>query len=284
MTPPERYGERWERRELLIAQDLEERFIYMTGGKLPGGQNRLIVRIAPFLGRSAASLSRKITNIGRFDPEWGHTTVRRDRDSESIMEERLENPVAIREAAQEEYVRLGIDVSDLPPLPPLTEDYGQLNQPMPISPDGIPAPMKLTIVIPRWGQSKFRRAVLNAYDGRCAVTGLRSPHRLLNAAHIRPWSESDWRERLSAQNGLSLGVNYHAAFDAGFITVTKRMTWAVSPKLALAYPDLYQQQFRPYDGASVILPNDNHLWPGQDELTWHRNHVFEIQAGMSLRP
>ena len=274
MDVPNKYGQRWEYGELLIAQDLEERFIYLTGGKLPGGQNRLIVRIAPYLGRSAASLSRKITNIGRFDPEWGHTTVRKDRDSEAIMEERLANPAAIREAAKAEYERLGIDISDLPPLPPLTEDYGELNQPTPVSPDGIPEPMKPAIVIPRWGQSKFRRAVLNAYDGRCAVTGIKSPRRLLNAAHIRPWRESDWRERLSPQNGLSLGVNYHAAFDAGFIMVTSQMTWSISPKLALEYPELYRLQFCPYDGASVILPKEEHLWPGQEELAWHRNHVF----------
>ena len=270
-----RYGQRWEYRELLIAQDLEERFIYLTGGKLPGGQNRLIVRIAPYLSRSAASLSRKITNIGRFDPEWAHTTVRKDKDSEAIMEERLTNPAAIREAALVEYKRLGIDTSELPPLPPLTGDYAQLNQPVPILPDGIPAIIKSSIVIPRWGQGKFRRAVLNAYGNRCAVTGLPTPHRLLNAAHIRPWSESDWQERLNPQNGMSLGVNYHAAFDAGFITVTERMTWAVSSNLAESYPELYQQQYRSFDGASVILPDDGSLWPGQDELAWHRNCVFE---------
>lgn len=275
MSAPERYGERWERYELLIAQDLEERFIYATGGKLPGGQNRLVVRIAPYLGRSAASLSRKITNIGRFDPEWGHTTVRKDRDSEAIMEERLTNPVAIRKAAKAEYEHLGIDTSDFPPLPPLTEDYAQLNQPVSVFPEGIPAVMKPSLVVPRWGQGKFRRAVLNAYGGRCSVTGLLTPHRLLNAAHIRPWGESDWRERLIPRNGLSLGVNYHAAFDAGFITITKRMTWDVSTKLALDYPELYQQQFRSYDGADVTLPNDSSLWPGKEELAWHRTHVFE---------
>ena len=281
MTALDRHGERWERRELLIAQDLEERFIYATGGKLPGGQNRLVVRIAPYLGRSAGSLSRKITNIGRFDPEWGHTTVRKDSDSEAIIEERLANPAAIREATQAEYERLSIDTSELPPLPPLTEDYVHLNQPTPFLPDGIPAPMRPSIVMPRWGQGKFRRVVLNAYDDRCAVTGLQTPRRLLNAAHIRPWSESDWRERLNPQNGLSLGVNYHAAFDAGFITVTMRMTWAVSPKLALGYPGLYQQQFRPYDGAGVILPHDSNLWPDQDELAWHRTQVFEDRIGVS---
>ena len=278
MSIPERYGERWERRELLIAQDLEERFIYMTGGKLPGGQNNLIVQIAHYLGRSAGSLSRKITNIGRFDPDWGHTTVRRDRDSEAIMEERLTNPAAIREATKAEYDRLGIDILDFPPLPPLTEDYAQLNQPTPILPDGIQAPMKSAIVMPRWGQTKFRRAVLNAYNDRCAVTGLQAPRCMLNAAHIRPWSESDWCDRLNPQNGLSLGVNYHAAFDAGFIAVTDLMTWAVSFKLVSVYPDFYERQFQKYDGVGVTLPNDPNLWPSQNELAWHRAHVFENEA------
>ena len=275
MSVPARYGERWERHELLIAQDLEERFVYMTNGKLPGGQNKLIVQMADYLGRSAGSLSRKITNIGRFDPEWGHTTVRKDRDSEAIMEERLTNPMEIREAAKAEYDRLGIDISSLPPLPTLTEDYAQLNQPTPILPDGIPAPMKPTIVMPRWGQAKFRRTVLNAYNDRCAVTGLHAPRRMLNAAHIRPWRESDWRDRLSPKNGLSLGVNYHAAFDAGFITVTDRMTWAVSFRFASEYPALYERQFQPFDGVGVNLPSDSNLWPSKDELAWHRIHVFE---------
>ena len=59
------------------------------------------------------------------------------------------------------------------------------------------------LVVQRVGQDVFRRALVQYWDGRCAVTGI-SDSALLRASHIVPWSActSD-AQRLDVNNGLS---------------------------------------------------------------------------------
>jgi putative restriction endonuclease len=69
----------------------------------------------------------------------------------------------------------------------------------------------------RLHQASFREAVITAYQGRCAMSGLPAPL-LLDAAHIM----ADGHERLGqpvVQNGLPLSKTHHAAFDAHLIGV-----------------------------------------------------------------
>src|SRR4051794_17989519 len=63
------------------------------------------------------------------------------------------------------------------------------------------------LVIPRLGQGSFRLAVLDAYDGACAIT---TEHSLpvLEAAHIRPWAAGGRHE---LPNGLPLRRDLHAS-------------------------------------------------------------------------
>jgi putative restriction endonuclease len=69
----------------------------------------------------------------------------------------------------------------------------------------------------RLHQASFREAVITAYRGRCALSGLREPI-LLDAAHIM----EDKHERLGqpvVQNGIPLAKTHHAAFDAHLIGI-----------------------------------------------------------------
>ena len=69
----------------------------------------------------------------------------------------------------------------------------------------------------RLHQASFREAVITAYKGRCALSGLREPI-LLDAAHII----EDKHERLGqpvVQNGIPLAKTHHAAFDAHLIGI-----------------------------------------------------------------
>lgn len=69
----------------------------------------------------------------------------------------------------------------------------------------------------RLHQATFREAVITAYRGRCALSGLREPV-LLDAAHII----EDKHEQLGqpvVQNGLPLAKTHHAAFDAHLIGI-----------------------------------------------------------------
>ncbi len=67
---------------------------------------------------------------------------------------------------------------------------------------------------------RFREAVLEAYEFRCAVCGLDlrigAAHFCLEAAHIR-WHQADGPDEV--QNGLALCVFHHRALDRGVIGI-----------------------------------------------------------------
>lgn len=75
---------------------------------------------------------------------------------------------------------------------------------------------RLTVV--RVGQSLFRQALLEYWNGRCPLTGITDPA-LLRASHIVPWAECESDAlRLDVHNGLLLSALWDAAFDAGLIS------------------------------------------------------------------
>jgi putative restriction endonuclease len=78
----------------------------------------------------------------------------------------------------------------------------------------------------------FRRAVVVAYERRCALCGIRiltlEGHTAVDAAHIIPWSVSrDDRPT----NGMALCRLCHWAFDEGMVTVDGRYSVVTSPQL-----------------------------------------------------
>jgi putative restriction endonuclease len=76
----------------------------------------------------------------------------------------------------------------------------------------------LAMVKQRRGQELYRNALLDYWNGSCAVTGLNVPQ-LLRASHAKPWSEcvTDL-ERLNVFNGFLLCVQLDALFDIGWIS------------------------------------------------------------------
>jgi len=75
---------------------------------------------------------------------------------------------------------------------------------------------KITLIKSRVGQGVFRKELLSYWKG-CAVTGYKIPVMLI-ASHIKPWRDSENKERLDKFNGLLLTPNLDRAFDAGFIS------------------------------------------------------------------
>lgn len=69
-------------------------------------------------------------------------------------------------------------------------------------------------------QMLFRKALIKAYSGRCAFTGLTFLQGL-EAAHILPWKHSTDSQKLDVRNGLLLNSFHHKLFDAGLITITE---------------------------------------------------------------
>jgi putative restriction endonuclease len=122
------------------------------------------------------------------------------------------------------------------------------------------------LVVQRVGQNLFREALLDLWEGRCAVTGLAVPA-LLRASHIKPWADCDTdAERLDVYNGILLAPHLDAAFDRGFITIADDETIVVSDAL---------------DGAArTTLGLDRPLRvhglaeSHRGYLPWHRDRVF----------
>lgn len=86
-----------------------------------------------------------------------------------------------------------------------------------LSPDVAERRYALRLVKQRLHQASFRDAVITAYRGRCALSGLPEPM-LLDAAHI----VADANEHLGhpvVPNGIPLSKIHHAAFDAHLIGI-----------------------------------------------------------------
>lgn len=114
----------------------------------------------------------------------------------------------------------------------------------------------------------FRQAVVEAYDHRCAVSGIRiltpDHHTAVDAAHIIPWSES---HNDDPRNGLALNKLCHWAFERGLITITPDYTICTSPDLTAPYNTT--GTLDTLDGRSLHLPDDEALWPDPDYLQRH---------------
>lgn len=122
------------------------------------------------------------------------------------------------------------------------------------------------LIVQRIGQDYFRDGLIDFWDGRCAMTGLRVKA-LLRASHIKPWADcSSDAERLDIYNGLLLAPQLDAAFDRGFITVTDEGAVTISGQLdAAARETLGLHAFLRVDGL-----DERH----RAYLPWHREKVF----------
>jgi putative restriction endonuclease len=105
---------------------------------------------------------------------------------------------------------------------------------------------------------------MSLWGGRCAVTGLDLPV-LLRASHIKPWRDSDNRERLDPYNGL-LSPAYDAAFDTGLMTFDGDGSVIISAELTPSRVErLGMDPVARIDGL-----HENH----KAYLAYHRESVF----------
>ena len=133
----------------------------------------------------------------------------------------------------------------------------------------------LQTVKQRLHQASFREAVITAYNGRCALSGL-PEQRLLDAAHII----SDKDERLGqpvVPNGLPLSKIHHAAFDAHLIGIDPDYRLHVSERLLDLRDGPMLEALKQLDGGMLHLPARAKDYPDRDRLSL-RYEQFKVAA------
>lgn len=108
----------------------------------------------------------------------------------------------------------------------------------------------------RRGQPAFRKSLLDAYGGRCAVTGCDFAP-VLEAAHIQPYRGKHTNH---VCNGLLLRGDVHTLFDLGLIGIDPE-TYEVRLSSQLAGSDYWS-----FNGRRIALPADRACWPDKTAL------------------
>ncbi len=128
----------------------------------------------------------------------------------------------------------------------------------------------------------FRQAVIEAYDCRCAVCGLKlhAPHAYsweVQAAHIVPRSKQG---KDDIWNGVALCRLHHWAFDVGWFTLQNNYSIQISSQTKSLLPnigkmnniDFFQQLTT---NKKIYLPEKVSLYPHSNSLNWHRQNIFQ---------
>lgn len=117
----------------------------------------------------------------------------------------------------------------------------------------------------------FRRKVREAYDYRCAISGLRlrngGGRPEVQAAHIRP-VESEGSD--AVRNGLALTGTLHWMFDRGLLSVAEDWTILISRNKVPT--DVVDRLILP--PGKLCLPKNEKDWPHPANLRWYRENVF----------
>ncbi len=117
----------------------------------------------------------------------------------------------------------------------------------------------LALMVPKSTQSKFQRKLLQAYKGRCAITGCNIPQ-ALEAVKIYP-NNRERSDQLS--NGLILRADLKELFNAHLLAIEPvTMTVLIDPSLA-------DTSYTALAGKPVYFPEDEASRPSINALKWH---------------
>ncbi len=131
--------------------------------------------------------------------------------------------------------------------------------------------------VQREGQGTFRLRLLDAYGGRCAVTGEHTEP-VLDAAHIQDYLGPRSNH---IRNGILLTKEFHALFDLGLVTIEPpprdrpdRYIIRVSKLIRERWNNgVRYMAFNDLELKSV--PVNPALRPSRLALEWHRTEKFE---------
>ena len=113
-------------------------------------------------------------------------------------------------------------------------------------------------------QASFREAVISAYKGRCALSGLPETL-LLDAAHIVEDRDEELGQ-LVVPNGIPLSKIHHAAFDAHLIGIDPDYRLHVSERLLARKDGPMLEALKRLSGETIRLPSRLKDRPDRDRL------------------
>jgi len=118
----------------------------------------------------------------------------------------------------------------------------------------------------------FRRIVLDAYDCRCAITGLKfingGGRAEVEAAHIKP-VEAHGPDIIT--NGIALSGTAHWMFDRGLISLSDDLDVLVSRQVN----DIASVWNLVNESRRATVPVNSAYRPHPNYLAWHREHCFK---------
>jgi hypothetical protein len=257
----------WTREHLLIALNLYR--------KLPFGsfdhKNPIVQEVAAKMARTPSSLAMKLSNFASLDPVQKARGIK-GLEGASKKDKLLWTAFQINPAAfgpeTEQLLHDLFTKDDTKEVDFLQRDKVRL-----VPPSG-PTEIETTVKTRR-GQQFFRQTILNSYDVRCCITGIRVP-RLLVASHIKPWGKFP-EHRLDPRNGLCLSAIHDAAFDSGLITLDEKLRVILSKRLRSFFPQpTLEQNFLSFDGQAIRLP-EKLAEPDPEFIRYHREIIFKGQ-------
>jgi len=124
----------------------------------------------------------------------------------------------------------------------------------------------LSLIARRQGQPKFRRDLMAAYEGKCAITGC-PVEAVLEAAHIHPYLGQHTND---VTNCLLLRADLHTLFDL-------RLLWIDATNRVKVSHRLRGTPYGEHEGGGLRVPKHATSRASPKALQWHRE-----QAGFTL--
>ena len=132
----------------------------------------------------------------------------------------------------------------------------------------------MVCIVQREGQPAFRRDLLAAYGGACAISGCKVES-LLEAAHVIPYRGAHTND---VQNGLLLRADLHKLFDLHLIGVDPK-----SRRLKLS-SQLSGSEYAHYEGAELRQPTNSEMSVHSDALEHHMRRCGWMNASPDGTP
>jgi len=244
-----RHGELWIREESILAFELYCRIPFQK----TKANNPAVIELATILGRTPASIARKLGNFGAFDPSLQQKNIsgltHTSKLDRNIWEEFHDDWNEL--VWESNKLRADLETTLMRPTGP-SEKLRQTKQ--------------------RVHQRFFREAILSSYETTCCVTGITISECLI-ASHIIPWSKEP-RFRTDPSNGLCLSATFDRLFDAGLMSITEDFRIRFSSQITKSNDAVIYDLLCRYNGQPIRKPR--RFLPKSEYLDWHRTNLFQI--------